>query len=150
MASTLNAASSRGGDVLQSDGAPPLVLVVDDEDATRTDVRDLLREEGYAVVEARDGREALDFLVWNRSRTPDCILLDLSMPIMTGWELLSIIKAYVRLSDIPVVLVSGVAPQLDPVKHGVIAAYLKKPYDAERLLQAVLRAIGAGGLSRAP
>jgi CheY-like chemotaxis protein len=125
----------------------PVVLVVDDDDATRSDVRDLLEEDGYSVVEACDGKQALEFLVGNRNRTPDCILLDLSMPVMTGWELLSIVKAYVRLSEIPIILVSGVAPQLDPVKHGVISAYLKKPYDAKALLKTVVKAIRTRALT---
>jgi CheY-like chemotaxis protein len=120
-----------------SAGDPGPVLVVEDDDINRGELRDLLADQGYAVVEAADGKQALEYLIDRRRRTPALILLDLSMPVMTGWELLAILKSYVRLANIPVVLLSGVDPQLDPVKHGVIAQHVRKPYDSERLLTVV-------------
>jgi CheY-like chemotaxis protein len=118
-------------------GNPGPVLVVEDDDINRGELRDVLADQGYGVVEAADGKQALDYLIDRRRRPPALILLDLSMPVMTGWELLAILKGYVRLANIPVVLLSGVDPQLDPVKHGVIAQHVRKPYDLERLLTVV-------------
>src|SRR5690242_5427939 len=119
--------------------ARPLVLVVDDDDTHRSDLRDLLGDDGYDVVEAANGKAALDFLVSRRDRIPSAMILDLSMPVMSGWELLAVIKAYVRFAKIPVILVSGVPPQLDPVKHGAIDAYFRKPYEPKDLLAAVAK-----------
>jgi CheY-like chemotaxis protein len=113
------------------------ILVVDDDRNHRRDVRDVLEDEGYEVVEAENGQEALNYLIGRRSFSPALVLLDLSMPAMTGWELLAIMRSYLRLSAIPVVLLSGLDPQLDPVKHGAIAAFLKKPYDVAQLLEVV-------------
>jgi CheY-like chemotaxis protein len=115
------------------------VLIVDDDEGHRGEVHDVLNEEGYDVVEAVNGKEALDYLVSIRDRVPDAILLDLSMPVMSGWELLAILKAYVRLANIPVILLSGAEPLLDPVRHGAIAAYLRKPYDTRTLLATMAR-----------
>jgi CheY-like chemotaxis protein len=118
-------------------GDPGPVLVVEDDDVNRCELRDVLVDQGYGVVEAANGKQALDYLIDRVRRTPALILLDLSMPVMTGWELLAILKSYVRLAHIPVVLLSGVDPQLDPLKHGVIAGHVRKPYDLDRLLAVV-------------
>jgi CheY-like chemotaxis protein len=121
----------------------PLVLVVDDDEATRRDVSEILEEEGYRVIQVANGKEALERLIDRNEIRPDVVLLDLSMPVMTGWELLAILNSYVRLSCFPVVLISGVDPQLDPIMHGTIAAFLRKPYDMKTLIETVKRVIDA-------
>jgi CheY-like chemotaxis protein len=141
MGSSLHAVSEDESETRAKAPARQL-LVVDDNDSHRADVREVLLDEGYEVVEAGDGKAALEYLVSRRGGVPDCIVLDLSMPVMTGWELLAVLKSYVRFKDIPVILLSGVEPRLDPVRHGVIAAFLRKPYDADALLAAVGRALG--------
>jgi chemotaxis family two-component system sensor histidine kinase/response regulator PixL len=121
--------------VLPRLGPPPtVVLVVDDDDDQRAAMGDMLKDRGYAVVEAAHGHEVLEYLVDRRNRLPAVILLDLSMPVLTGWELLAILKGYPRLAKIPVVLLSGAEPQLDPLKHGTIAAFLRKPFTMAQLL----------------
>lgn len=122
------------------------ILVVDDDSAQRDGYRELLQDEGYVVIEAADGRQALHYLVDETQTTPCLILLDLTMPIMDGWEFLAILKSYVRLHAIPVVLISGEEPRLDPVRHGTIAAHLRKPYDVDELLR--LAATYGGGCRR--
>jgi twitching motility two-component system response regulator PilG len=103
----------------------------------RSDLREVLEDEGYLVVDVGDGKQALDYLVDARSVPPSLILLDLSMPQMTGWELLTVLKSYVRLTKIPVAVISGQEPQLDPVWHGAVAQVLRKPYDRDQLLALV-------------
>jgi CheY-like chemotaxis protein len=113
------------------------VLIVDDDDDHRAGIREVLEDEGYSVVEAADGRQALDYVTDPHKPQPVLILLDLSMPVMTGWELLAIIKSYTRLASIPVILISGQEPMLDPRKHGTIVDFLRKPYNVDTLMRLV-------------
>jgi CheY-like chemotaxis protein len=81
------------------------VLVVDDDDETRGAVRDLLTENGLCVTEASNGRAALDILT--SAEKPTLVVLDLDMPVMSGLELLDIMRRYERLSRVPVLVLSG-------------------------------------------
>jgi CheY-like chemotaxis protein len=110
------------------------VLVVDDDDETRTLFADTLREHGYLVVEARNGKEALAALL--AMELPTVILLDLSMPVMSGWEVLRVMRSIVRLSRIPVVLVS--ADELAAAtRRGPLDRLLTKPVSPEKILHMV-------------
>jgi CheY-like chemotaxis protein len=117
------------------------VLIVDDDENHRLALSEALTEQGYRVEQAANGKEALERLVHRNLEMPAVVLLDLSMPVMTGWELMAILRSYVRLASFPVVLISGHEPQLDPVEHGTIAAFLRKPYDLATLLQAIEKVI---------
>jgi CheY-like chemotaxis protein len=112
------------------------VLVVDDSAEAREAVRALLELDGYPVTEAADGREALEMLVGDCRNQPCLIVLDLEMPLMTGWELLSVLQTYHRLAAIPVLVVSaydrGSVPQT-----ASLAGYFQKPYAARQLLRKV-------------
>jgi CheY-like chemotaxis protein len=110
------------------------ILIVDDDIDHRLACRELLEDNGYVVQEAGDGKKALARLVDPAQVEPCMVLLDLSMPLMDGWQLLAIMKSYLRLHEIPVVLISAQEPLLDPVQHGTIAAYLRKPHDMDDLL----------------
>src|ERR1044071_10347519 len=68
-------------------GLRPILLIVDDDDDIRILIRDLLHTAGYAVMEARDGAEALTHL-HGAPRLPAAILTDLSMPGIDGWQLI--------------------------------------------------------------
>jgi CheY-like chemotaxis protein len=82
------------------------VLVVDDEADIRLVLRELLGDEGYAVVEATYGREALAYLQAAHP-APCLILLDLMMPVMSGWEFLRARQGNPLVAAIPVVLLSA-------------------------------------------
>jgi CheY-like chemotaxis protein len=110
------------------------ILIVDDDLDHRFVCRELLEDNGYTVQEAGDGKKALARLVDPAAVLPSMIFLDLSMPLMDGWQLLAIMKSYLRLHTIPVVLISAQEPLLDPVQHGTIAAYVRKPANADDLL----------------
>ncbi len=107
-----------------------LVLVVEDDDDSRQELKELLADEGYRVLALADGREALSVLAQVR---PHLILLDLMMPIVSGWEVLAVIESDSRLSEIPVVVVSAYAAQ---APRGVACA-LSKPLSIDKLLAAV-------------
>jgi CheY-like chemotaxis protein len=106
------------------------VLVVDDDDAIRDVIADLLRDEGYGVICAENGQRALEAL--QGKNRPDVVLLDLMMPVMSGWEVLEHIQANDELSQIPIVVVSAMnAPGA--------REHLAKPIDLERLLATIGR-----------
>ena len=107
---------------MKSDRDESIILVVDDEPECREILAALLTEEGYVVVCAEDGRQALDYM---SSSTPGLILLDLMMPNMSGWEFLERQKQDPRLAAIPVVLISGSGLARDTN----VSAIVRKPID---------------------
>lgn len=113
------------------------VLVVDDYGDSRATLRDLLEDMGQEVVEAADGQEAFDFLVFHPEVRVQLILLDLEMPRMTGWELLALLKNYVRFASIPVVVISRHTSHLRPADHEKLAGYIEAPGDIPRLRELV-------------
>jgi CheY-like chemotaxis protein len=107
------------------------VLIVDDDPDCRALFRDLLEWEHYRVLDASDGRGALDICEVD---TPDVILLDAVMPIMDGQELARTLARDVRWIRIPIIVVSGT----DCVSDGNVVARLTKPV-AGSLLRATIR-----------
>jgi CheY-like chemotaxis protein len=113
------------------------VLVVDDESVLRTIVREILHEEGYAVIEAADGRVMLEIMARER---PDLVLMDVMMPGIDGREAYRQLRSNPEHRDVPVVMMSaGVRPtRLDPS----IAGFMAKPFDLTQLIELVTRLIG--------
>src|SRR4051812_27516902 len=111
------------------------VLIAEDDDATRRSLASLLGRAGYTVTAAANGREALEAL--RHSPRPDLILLDLTMPVLDGWQFLQEQKRDPTLASIPVVVVSGATePDQQAAALGV-AALLRKPVELGRLLDVV-------------
>lgn len=81
------------------------VLVVDDDPDTVETMRDILQEEGHTVLSARNGLEALQVALHHK---PDLVLLDLDMPVMDGRGFLDAVAKIPSLSDLTVVVLSGV------------------------------------------
>src|SRR5215207_2609253 len=113
------------------------VLVVDDEPVLRTIVREILHEEGYAVIEAADGRVMLEIMARER---PDLVLMDVMMPGIDGREAYRQLRLRPEHRDVPVVMMSaGVRPiKLDPS----IAGFMAKPFEFTQLVELVGRLIG--------
>lgn len=108
------------------------VLVVDDDESLRETLCMILEDEGYGVATAANGQEALTQL---RSRPPPCvILLDLMMPVMSGWDFRRQQQRDPALAAIPVVVVSAVSDSADRVAALDAAAYFQKPVDLDALL----------------
>jgi CheY-like chemotaxis protein len=123
-------------------GARAPILLVEDEDEIREDLALILREEGYMVVTAANGREGHERL--RAGPLPSVVLLDLMMPVMSGWELRAEMLADPGLARIPVVVVSGAVIQDGASLQA--AAYLKKPFQIDALLD-ILAQLGAEGRS---
>lgn len=119
-----------------------LVLVVDDDPDIRETVREILEEQGYRVDDAENGREALGRL--RSGSTPDLILLDLSMPVMSGPEFCSERQKDPKLSRIPVVVVTATGSPEQKVAKLPINGLLRKPVGLDELLGTVERFCGCG------
>ncbi len=117
------------------------ILVVDDKASMRTLVRDYLAEEGFRVVVAENGRDALYVA---RHEKPDLILLDIMMPEMGGYEFL---RAYRKERNTPVILLTAKLEESDKVLGLELGAddYVTKPFGMRELvarIRAVLRRTG--------
>ena len=116
------------------------VLVIEDDSVARMLLGTILEEAGYAVVTAANGREALDHL--RAGERPFVILLDLKMPVMSGWEFREEQRRDPDLAAIPVVVLSA-DDELDEVAASLdAAAYFSKPIDPEGLLATIRRLSG--------
>jgi CheY-like chemotaxis protein len=113
----------------------PYVLVVDDERDIRELVQDILQFEGYSVVTASNGREALEHL--RRAALPGLILLDLMMPIMNGWEFRAEQLEDPQLRSIPVVVLTGNRYAPERARELNVSSYITKPIHLDQLLALV-------------
>ena len=118
------------------------VLVIDDEEDIRLLVCELLRRAGYQVLDAADGRAGLRIL---HEAVPDLVVLDVSMPLLDGWQTLERIR---DLSDVPVIMLTARDGELEKVRGLKAGAddYVTKPFGRQELLarvEALLRR-GAG------
>ncbi|MBI2391967.1 MAG: response regulator [Deltaproteobacteria bacterium] len=111
------------------------VLVVEDDEGIREALCDLLETEGFDVVSAVHGRDALDKLK-NSGPQPDVILLDLMMPVMDGWAFRAEQQSDPALAEIPVVVITA-SRQADLATLNP-RAFLKKPIDFDELLRALV------------
>lgn len=106
------------------------VLVIDDEADIRDSLKEVLVEEGYNVVVAANGRQALDLVA--RLPRPCAIILDLIMPVMSGIEFYTALRARPGCADIPVVVSTS-----DPARAPSGVLIMKKPISVGRLLRTV-------------
>ncbi len=115
--------------------APPLTIVVADDDPDiRRLVADILRDEGYRVLTAADGQEALALI---RRRAPALVLLDLQMPLLNGWEVLDHLRA--EGIHVPVVFMTAAYRARSEARRHDVAGFLAKPFDVDDLLAVVAR-----------
>ncbi len=114
----------------------PTVLIADDRIDNVDLVRDLLTMEGYQVVGAYNGQQALDRI---REHLPDLVILDIDMPIMNGYEVCSKLKADPTTDSIPVLMLTAWAEPDQRVKGLNLGAedYLAKPFDYRELVARV-------------
>ncbi len=119
---------------------PKTVLVVEDDDSVRGLERLILEQEGYHVLEARDGLEGLTKAEFRR---PDLILLDLMMPDVSGTRMLEEMRHHRATAGIPAIVVTG-KPEAPELFRGRIEAedVIVKPFDGEVLMARVRHHIG--------
>jgi DNA-binding response OmpR family regulator len=113
-----------------------LILVADDEPDIVTIVEMILRSQGYDVLKAANGLEALELA---ERHSPDLILLDIMMPDMDGWEVLRLLHVDPSTSEIPVAMISaktGSRAKITSMQEGAVD-YITKPFDSQELLSKV-------------
>jgi CheY-like chemotaxis protein len=120
----------------------PLILIVDDYQDAREMYAEYLKASGFRVAEARTGLEAV---AKARELAPDCILMDLSLPGIDGWEATRQIKADQKTTAIPVVAITGHASELasrDARAAGCIS-FVLKPALPDAVVAEVKKALSA-------
>src|ERR1051325_9970751 len=113
-----------------------VILVVDDDSATRLLVRSILEIAGHEVIEAPQGSAALDLI--GTQRFPDVVVTDLTMPILDGKELIAQLRSGPVTATIPIVVVSGNLVEAWTLKAtGLVQAVVSKPFAAANLAQCI-------------
>jgi len=114
------------------------VLVVDDSSAMRALLGLALREAGFAVLEARDGRDALERLA---AAPVDLVISDCIMPVMDGISLVRELKQRPDLQQIPIIMLTteSQGAQIQEGRALGVQAWIVKPFKAEQLVEAVRR-----------
>jgi DNA-binding response OmpR family regulator len=110
------------------------VLVVDDDEATRAAERAVLSDDGFRVIEARDGEEAMRAI---RSDPPALVILDIQMPGVDGPSFARELRMGLR--RVPLVILTGADDPKHEADRCNAEAYLRKPFDAPELLRIVRR-----------
>jgi PAS domain S-box-containing protein len=118
----------------------PLVLECDDDSSVRTVICALLERQGYRVIAAASGQEAIEKAVQYH---PSAILLNLMMPGMDGWETLAILKQQAETQKIPVIILSGLSPDARKIPYPGVNEWLVKPPDPKRLRQSLEQVLAA-------
>jgi len=112
------------------------VLVVDDSDVIRTLIAVNLEMEGFEVIQAADGQEALEKVIDVR---PDVITIDVKMPRLDGFDTVERLRADPRTHDLKIAMVTACA-QVDDLRRGEkigVDAYVTKPFDPTALVRTV-------------
>ena len=114
------------------------LLIVDDDESHRTLLADFLEQLGYRTRQAKDGREALDMM---EEELPQAVLLDLRMPVMSGWGLLDALKKMPRAKNLPIIIISAYGFEWEAELVGA-SGYISKPVDLDKVRETVERIVG--------
>jgi twitching motility two-component system response regulator PilG len=122
-------------------GALAKIMVIDDSQTIRKTAETLLVKEGYAVVTAADGFEALAKVA---DHEPDLIFIDIMMPRLDGYQACALIKNNTRYAKTPVIMLSSKDGLFDRARGRIVGSdeYLTKPFTKEELIGAVRTHLG--------
>ncbi len=112
------------------------ILIADDEPNILLSLEFLMQREGYRVLVARDGQEALDSILQHR---PDLVLLDVMMPRKSGFDVLQAMREREDLSAVRVLMLSAKGREIDTAKGLALGAdgYMTKPFSTRELVDRV-------------
>jgi CheY-like chemotaxis protein len=126
----------------------PMILVVDDQIDLRDAIAILLEVEGYDVIDAANGREALECLQTHPGHVV-AIVLDLAMPVMDGWHFLTERRKDPMLSDIPTIVVTGISDAKHRQGELADVTVFGKPFHFDDLIRELRRALVEGKHTKA-
>jgi two-component system, chemotaxis family, chemotaxis protein CheY len=115
------------------------VLLIEDDAAVLEATGEVLSDEGYLVLAAANGQEALSRV---DGRLPDVILLDLMMPVMNGWQFVQEFRKLPGAGAIPLIVLSAGRDVVESAEALGAVDYLIKPFEISELLEKVARAVG--------
>ena len=124
---------------------PRRILLVEDDRFLRKAAETTLKQQGYTVITAADGEEALRVA---RSAPPDLILLDVIMPKLNGFQVLDALKKDPTTAHIPVIILSNLGQDRDvqqAMEAGATAYFIKADLSLQALVQRVGETLAAGG-----
>jgi CheY-like chemotaxis protein len=116
----------------------PKILVVEDNELSREMVLRRLKRNGFSVIAAEDGEQGYALA---RSKSPDVILMDISLPGINGWQVIELLKSEPDTQHIPLIVLTAHALVNDRAKADEIGcdAYFSKPFDFQNLLDTIGR-----------
>lgn len=126
----------------------PRILIVEDNEVNRDMLSRRLTRRGYEVILAIDGQEGISMA---QTQNPDLILMDMSLPVLDGWEATRRLKASPETQQIPIIALTAHALMSDRDQAFEVGCddYETKPIDFPRLLEKLEARIGPGNLSAA-
>ena len=143
---------SKASDQFEQSLAPPKVpatiLVVDDELVILRLLQAFLKSQGYEIELVNNGQSALQYL---QQKLPDLILLDISMPDITGYELCTQLKADKRTKSIPIIFISALSEGMNKAKAFEVGAtdYITKPFELEEVAARIKHQLALANLQKA-
>ena len=115
-----------------------LALIVEDDPDTRALEKEILEDDGFTVLTAKNGEDGIRFA---RERLPSVILLDLALPTASGFDVLKTLKGSPVTANIPVVLISAFVMLVDNCVARGASACVQKPFDIDDLVAQVRHAL---------
>jgi DNA-binding response OmpR family regulator len=119
------------------------ILIADDEPNIVISLEYLLQRDGYRVVVARDGQEALDAIA---ASPPDLVLLDVMLPRVSGFDVCQTVRENPALAGMPIVMLTAKGREVEVSKGMALGAnaYITKPFSTQELLAQIHALLGAG------
>lgn len=114
---------------------PQIVLVVDDDNSIAHALKSILSKNGFEVITATNGDEALDLI---KTSKPDLIITDLVMPVMDGWYFKMKVREELRFKTTPIIIISGLlVPEAAQLEHEAATYYVPKPLNTSMLVEKI-------------
>ena len=115
---------------------PKEILIVDDEPSIVVQIQFLMEQQGYKVIVAKNGEDALDIIFKYR---PDLILLDIMLPGIDGYEVCEIVRLNPEFRDVKIIFLTAKGREVEIAKGMALGAdaYIRKPYTLEKIGLAV-------------
>lgn len=129
-----------------SDVAKPRILIVEDDPDLRMILKLQLVSQDFEVTEARDGAEGFAAV---QAQIPDCVILDLMMPVMDGFGFLKRVRSIMAMANLPIMILTASEDERNKLRgfQYQADAYMNKPYDLDILTDEVKRLLSANAAS---